>query len=124
MEKSEMHSQLLQNSFRMISYGMEYPFGQFKSAVLILFPPSSLGPLLQMALALYIAAAINISVLSSIVFLLEPKRRIVAGALKRTILSQLERRHGGIQIHAVPVFSTQREGEAEWLPRRCPVLAE
>ena len=37
----------------MLSRGMEYPFGQFKSAVLILFPHSSLGPLLQMALALY-----------------------------------------------------------------------
>ena len=37
----------------MMAYGMEYPFGQLKSAVLILFPPSSLGPSLRMALALY-----------------------------------------------------------------------
>jgi len=85
MEKSEMHSQLLQNSFCIISYGTEYAFGQFKSALLILFPPSSLGPLLQMALALYIAAAINISVLSSIVFLLEPKHSIISDTLKKTI---------------------------------------
>jgi len=35
---------------------MEYPFGQFQSTILILFPPWSLGPLLQMALALYNAA--------------------------------------------------------------------
>ena len=40
----------------MMSYGMEYPFGQFGSAVLVLFPPSSLGPLVQMALALYYGA--------------------------------------------------------------------
>jgi len=39
-----------------MSYGMEYPFGQFKSAVLIQFPPSSLGPSLRMALALYSTA--------------------------------------------------------------------
>ena len=40
----------------MMSYGMEYPFGQFGLTVLILFPPSSLGPLVQMALALYYTA--------------------------------------------------------------------
>lgn len=32
------------------SYDMEYVFGKFKSAVLILLPPTSLGSLLQMAL--------------------------------------------------------------------------
>ena len=48
-----MNSHSLQNSFHVMSYGMEYPFGQFKSAVLILFPLSSLGPSLQMALAWY-----------------------------------------------------------------------
>ena len=37
----------------LIFYDMEYPFGQFKSAVLILFPPSSLSPLLRMTLSLY-----------------------------------------------------------------------
>jgi len=36
-----------------MSHGMEYPFGQFKSAVLILFPSSSLGLSLKMALVLY-----------------------------------------------------------------------
>ena len=52
-EESHMHCHPLQNSFHVMSYGMEYPFGQLKSAVLILFPPSSLGPSLRMALALY-----------------------------------------------------------------------
>ena len=52
-EKIEMKSHPLQNSFIMMSYDMEYSFGQFKSAVLILFPPRSLGLLLKMALALY-----------------------------------------------------------------------
>jgi len=37
----------------MMSYGMEYPLSQFKSAALILLPPSSLGSSLQMDLALY-----------------------------------------------------------------------
>ena len=52
-EEREMNSHPLQNSFHMMPYGLEYPFGQFKSAVLILFPSSSLCPLLRMALALY-----------------------------------------------------------------------
>ena len=60
VEEREVNSHPLQNSFCMMPYGMEYPFVQFKSAVLILFPPSSLGPSLQMALALY--SAINIGV--------------------------------------------------------------
>ena len=46
-----MNPHPLQNSFHVMSYSMEYPFGQFKSAVLILFPPSSLGPSLIKALA-------------------------------------------------------------------------
>ena len=46
------------------------PFDQFKSAVLILFPLSSLGPSPRMALALQhcLAATINISVLSTLFF--------------------------------------------------------
>jgi len=55
-----MHNQLLKmkphpikNSFHLMTYGMEYPFGLFKSAVLILFPHSILGPSLMKALALY-----------------------------------------------------------------------
>lgn len=40
----------------MMPYSMEYPFGQFKSAVLILLPPSSLSSLLQKALDLYSTA--------------------------------------------------------------------
>jgi len=51
-EESTMNSHTLQNSSCLMSYLMEYPFGWFKSAVQILFPPSSLGPLLWMALAL------------------------------------------------------------------------
>ena len=55
-EESEMPSHLLQNSFHMMSYGVAYPFRQFQSIVLILFPLSSLGPLLEMVLALYSTA--------------------------------------------------------------------
>ena len=36
-EESKMNSHPLQNSFHMMSYSMEYPFGQFKSAVLVLY---------------------------------------------------------------------------------------
>jgi len=50
-EERETNSHSLQNSFHLMLYGMEYLFWQVKSAVLSLFPPSSLGPLLQMALA-------------------------------------------------------------------------
>lgn len=39
-QKEEMNSHPLQNSFCMTSYGLEYPFSQLKTAVLILFPPS------------------------------------------------------------------------------------
>ena len=52
-EERKLSSHPLQNSIYMMSYGMEYPFGQFKPAVLILFPPSSLGPSLRMALSPY-----------------------------------------------------------------------
>jgi len=53
MEEHEMNSHPLQSFFHIISYGMEYPFGQFKSAVLILFPPSFFSPSLWMTLSLY-----------------------------------------------------------------------
>ena len=46
--KREMNSHLSENSFCMMC-GMEYPFGQIESVVLILFPPSSLSSLLGMA---------------------------------------------------------------------------
>ena len=49
-EESKVYSRPLQNSFHLMSYGMEYPFGQLKSAALIQFPSSSLGPSLWMAL--------------------------------------------------------------------------
>lgn len=51
--REEMKQHPLQNSFCMMSYGIEYPVGQFKSAVPILFPPSSLGTSLHTDLALY-----------------------------------------------------------------------
>jgi len=53
VEERDMNSYPLQNSFHMLSDGMEYLCGQFKSAVLILFLLSSLGLLLWMAFALY-----------------------------------------------------------------------
>ena len=45
-----------------------HPFGQLKSAVLILFPPSSLDPLLKMAwpCAACLAGTISIGVLSTL----------------------------------------------------------
>ena len=59
----------LQNSFHMMLYGMEYPFGKFKSAVLILFPPSSLGPSLSMAsVHHHLTVTVTISVLSTLFF--------------------------------------------------------
>lgn len=39
-EESKTNSHPLQNSFCMTSYGLEYPFSQLKTAVLILIPPS------------------------------------------------------------------------------------
>jgi len=51
VEESQMNSHSIQNSFCLMLYGMEYPFGQ--SAVLIVFPPSSLGPLLRVSWSLY-----------------------------------------------------------------------
>jgi len=53
VKKSKINSHPFQDSLHMMPYGTEYPFGQFKSAVLIPLPPSSLSPSLQMALALY-----------------------------------------------------------------------
>ena len=38
-EESKMTFHTLQKSFHMVSYGMEYSFGQFKSVVLILSQP-------------------------------------------------------------------------------------
>jgi len=52
VEESSLNCHPFQNSFCMMSYGTEYPFGQFQSALVILFPPSSLDTLLRMSLAL------------------------------------------------------------------------
>jgi len=52
-------------------HGMGYFFGLLKSAVLILFPLSSFGPLLRMALALHstaLQADRNIGLLSMLLF--------------------------------------------------------
>lgn len=74
-----MNSHPLQNSFHTMSYGMENPFGQFQSAILILFPPSFLGPLLTMALALHNTAKKQLETL-------------VDQTLKKTILSHWKQR--------------------------------
>ena len=52
-ERERWAPTLLQNSFHMMPYDMEYPFGQFILAILILFPLSSLGASPWMTLALY-----------------------------------------------------------------------
>ena len=96
MEEHEMNSHPLQSFFHIISYGMEYPFGQFKSAVLILFPPSSLGLSLQMSWALHntaLHATINIGVISTLFFSKNKKHSIIADTLKKKpIPSQLKLR--------------------------------
>ena len=56
VEEIDMNFHPLHNSFPNMSYGREYPFGQFQSAVLILFPLTSLGSQLRMTLALYSTA--------------------------------------------------------------------
>jgi len=63
----------------MMPYDIEYPFDQFKSDVLILFSPSSLGPLLRMALA----ETININVLSTLFFSWNEKHSIIPNTLKK-----------------------------------------
>lgn len=67
-EERQMNSYPLQNSFHIMSHRMEYPFSQFKSAVLILFPPSYLGPHCNWpwVCTSSLAAAINTSVLSTL----------------------------------------------------------
>lgn len=84
----------LQNSFYMIRYGIDHPFDQLKSNILVLFLPSSLGPFLRMALVLYdcLAVTVNISVIN-IVFLLETKHSIIPDTLKKIIPCQLKLRH-------------------------------
>jgi len=63
VEESKMNSCPLQNSFCMMSYGMEYPFGQLKSDVLILFPSCFLDPLLSLGSVQHcLVAIISISV--------------------------------------------------------------
>jgi len=66
-------SKLIPHSKRMMSYGIQYPFGQFKSSVLFLFHPSSLGPSLSPGSAQHcLAATVTHQWVISIVFLLEP----------------------------------------------------
>lgn len=47
MEESDINSHPLQNSFCIMSYIMEYPFGQLKLVILILFPLQLLGPFIE-----------------------------------------------------------------------------
>ena len=62
----QWNSHSLQNSFCMMSYGMKYPYGQFKSAVLNSVPSQLLEPFTVSGLGSVqhcLAATINISVL-------------------------------------------------------------
>lgn len=52
-EETEMNSHPFQYNFCLLSADRERPFGHYQSAVLTLFPPSSMCPPLTMALALY-----------------------------------------------------------------------
>ena len=73
VEESSLNCHPFQNSFCMMSYGTEYPFGQFQSALVILFPPSILSGLDSVQHCL---GAVNISEHQCIiksVFLLELK---------------------------------------------------
>jgi len=66
VELSERNSHPLQNSFCLMSYGMEYHFAQFKSAILILF---LLGPFAAKGIGFVqhcLAATINSIVLSAL----------------------------------------------------------
>lgn len=83
-EKSEMNSHPLQNSYLM-TCGMEYIFGQFKSIVLILFPSYSLGPLLWTAwlyTTLFSSNYKHYCVLNAF-FSLNQKHSIIPGTLKK-----------------------------------------
>ena len=66
-----MNFHTLQNSFHMMSCGKEYPFGHFKSAVLILLPPQLFGPFTANGpdcVQHCLAAAISSSVLPTLFF--------------------------------------------------------
>jgi len=88
-EESVMNSYPLLNSFCSMLYGMEYPLGRYKSAVLILFPPSSLGPWLCIVL---LSSNYQHHCAINIFILLEPKHSIIPNILEGTILSQLKLR--------------------------------
>ena len=81
--------------FHLMIYGMEYPFGQFRSAVLVLSPPSSLGFSCPVAVrvvqetenvlgsAQHCSATIKIWCVISAVFLLKSKCSIIPGTVKK-----------------------------------------
>ena len=74
-EEREMNSHPIQNSFCMNSYSMEYPFRQFKLALLILLPPSSFSEKLEwpwLCRAL-LSSSYKHQCVISIVFHLKPK---------------------------------------------------
>ena len=93
VEESKMNSYLLQNFFLM-SYGMEYPFGQFKSAVLILFPPLPWALLHEswLCTALLSSSYKQQHVINT-VLLLELRYSIIPDNVKETVPSQLNLRH-------------------------------
>jgi len=84
----------LQNSFCMMSHGMEYLFGQFMSAVLILFPPSSLGPHCEKpcVCTTLLSGSYKHWCVTDIVFLLEPEHSFIPDTLKKAIPPQLKLR--------------------------------
>ena len=88
-----MHKQLLKmkphpikNSFHLMTYGMEYPFGLFKSAVLILFPHSILWALRWwrpwLCTTLFSSNCKHWCV-TNFVFLLDPNYNIKTDTLKK-----------------------------------------
>lgn len=86
-----MNSHPLQNPFYVMSYGMEYPFGQRKSAVPTL-PSQLLGPFAMNGLGSVqhcSAVIVNITVLSILLI----KHSIIPDILKKTVLSQLNLRY-------------------------------
>jgi len=71
VQASQMNSHSLQNSFHLMPYGMEYPFGKFNSSILIPFPPRLLGPFTVNGLGStqhHLAATLHIPLLSTLFF--------------------------------------------------------
>ena len=96
--------------FHMMSYGMEHPFGQFRSGVLVLSPPSSLHPPpspvsvrsvqeAETSSALYSTPQqhLNHWCVVNIVFLSKPKQSIIPTTMKKINSVPAETRTDTIQ---------------------------